>query len=211
MKTALYAVAAVALVGLAACNQGSKHEGGGDTAPVSTQPPASTPPPPTVAPPCRSGDLGLVKVGEDAGAGQRAVTYAFVNNGPAACLLQGYPTVVLFDANGQRLDDITIVQSEQDYFNTGGAPQPVTVQPKGRAVFFTSFTGIQATDKPCEAVARLQVTPPGNSQAIEVQDSLSVCTGQMRLSPVRAKAPSAGGATKAVNTKNNNPNSTVFY
>jgi hypothetical protein len=62
----------------------------------------------------------------------------------------------------------------------------VTVPAGGRALFFLSFTGAQVTDKPCLAVARLQVTPPGNTQAIEVQDTLQVCTGQVRLTPARA-------------------------
>ena len=75
---------------------------------------------------------------------------------------------------------------------TGGPPTDVNIAPKGRAVFFIAFTGIQATDKPCIAVARLQVTPPGNTQALELQDTLSVCTEQIRLTPVRAYNAASG-------------------
>jgi hypothetical protein len=156
-------------------------------------PPAATPAEtPLTAPPCRSGDLSVRRLAADAGAGQRQVTYAFVNNGPAACGLRGYPTLVAFDADGKRLDDLQMVQTEANYFNTGGPPMEVVLNPAGRAVFFISFTGIQATDRPCQAVARLQITPPGNTQAIELQDTLQPCTGEVRLTPMRSFASASG-------------------
>ncbi len=158
--------------------------------------PGAPPPAPVPAPPCRSGDLSLSKVGADAGAGQRQVTYAFVNNGAAACSLKGYPTLSLFDADGKRADGVTTVQTEQSYFNVGGPPQDVNIAHNARGLFYISFTGIQATDKPCVAIARVQATPPGNTQAIEVSDTLSVCTGQIRLSPIR---PDSGAGVGGAN------------
>lgn len=207
MKRALTLATGAALVAalaLGACNQSAPgKKDGGDTAggldpnaPGATPPPTTVPPTttptPVAAPPCRSGDLSLSRLAEDAGAGQRQVTYAFTNNGPAACSLKGYPTLVGFDADGKRTDGITIVQSEAQFFETGGPPTDVNLAPKGRAVFFIAFTGIQVTDKPCIVVARLQITPPGNTQAIELQDTLSVCNEQIRLTPVRSYAAAQG-------------------
>jgi hypothetical protein len=142
--------------------------------------------------PCRAGDLGVARIGTDAGAGQRVVAYALINNGRTPCALRGYPTVDLFDPDGRRLESVQVVQSEANTLNTGGPPQEVDVPPGGRAVFFLGFTGAQVTDKPCVAVSRLQVTPPGNTQALELQDTLQICTGQARLTPVR---PDTGAAS----------------
>ena len=209
----LCGVAAVALFGLAGCGKsGGDQQSTTTTTVASTTAPASTPlsapPPPSPPPACRAGDLTLTKVSSDAGAGQRSGVYGFINTGPEACMLQGYPTVLLFDADGNQTDQVTAVQSPATYGAAGGPPQPVTLAPHARAVFFTSFTGIQATDKPCVAISRLQVTPPGNTQAIDLQDTLSVCTGVFHVSPVRRFTALAGAGTPATS---NNPNKSVFY
>jgi hypothetical protein len=205
------AIAVIGALGLSACGNG--HKSNGDQGPASAPPPpvSSNPPPPAQPSPCHAGDLSLSKTASDAGAGQRYGTYAFTNNGAEACTLQGYPTIVLFDANGQKLDGVTPVQTEQDYSNVGGPPTLVTIKSKGRALFYTSFTGIQATDAPCVVATRLQVTAPGNSQAQELSDELNICTGQIHISPVRSSVIHTGGGAAASHTKNNNPNSTVFY
>jgi hypothetical protein len=195
----------LAMLALAACKETTTTKGNNAAANAETAsgaapgsaPPASSGPvqapvepsgtiPAVGAAPCRAGDLGVARVATDAGAGQRVAAYALNNNGSAPCALRGYPTVQLFGVDGKRLDAIQVVQSEANTLNTGGPPMEVTVPAGGRALFFLSFTGIQVTDKPCLAVARLQVTPPGNTQAIEVQDTLQVCTGQVRLTPARA-------------------------
>src|SRR5262249_49579782 len=150
-------------------------------------PPAATAPgtgATAVAPACKSGDLALAHQSDDAGAGQREVGYAFTNNGPAACSLTGFPTLALVDAQGQGVSSVTTVQSQDGDFAANGASPTVTLAPQGKAVFRIRFTGIQATDKPCVNTARVRVTPPGNSQAIEVADALQICTGEVRVSPV---------------------------
>lgn len=71
-------------------------------------------------------------------------------------------------------------------FGIGGAPGEVAIAPGARAVFFVSYTGIQATDKACVKAARLRATPPGNSQAIEIADDIAPCTDHVTLGPVRS-------------------------
>ena len=135
---------------------------------------------------CRSGDLSLKPLGTDAGAGQRHVTYALTNNGPAACTLKGFVTAQWLNADGDPLEGVTVVQSEAQMAGTGGPPAEVALAPGGKAVFFVSYTGIQATDRACVKAARMRATPPGNSQAIEIVDDIAPCTDHITLGPVRS-------------------------
>ena len=137
------------------------------------------------ATPCKSGDLALAHQSDDAGAGQREVVYAFTNGGPAACSLTGFPTLALIDAQGQTISSVTTVQSQDGDFAANGAPATVNLAPKGLAVFRIRYTGISGAGKPCVNTAKIRVTPPGNNQAIDVNDALQVCDTQVMLSPVR--------------------------
>lgn len=148
--------------------------------------PAPVQPTPAVLSPCRSGDLTLRRVSLDAGAGQRNATYAISNNGPAACKLKGFVTAAWLDADGKPLDGVTVVQSETAMAGVGGPPAEVAIQPGRQAMFFASYTGIQATDKACTPAKRLRATPPGNTQAIEIDDDVAPCTDHITLGPVRA-------------------------
>lgn len=134
---------------------------------------------------CKSGDLTLKRLSEDAGAGQRHVTYGFINNSASACSLNGYATAQWLDANGKPLDGVTVIQSEAGG-PVSGPPAEVALQPKGRAVFYVSYVGIQATDKACVSSKTLQATPPGNTQAMALDDVVSPCTDHITLGPVRA-------------------------
>lgn len=148
----------------------------------------NTGPAAAMAPPCRSGDLVLRRVGADAGAGQRAVTYAFVNQSRAACSLKGFPTLAWYDEHGKALADLKVIQSEANMFDSSGPPTEVALPPGGQAVFHIGFSGLQQGSKACPVSARLQATPPENSQILELDDRIQPCTGQVRVGPVRAAA-----------------------
>lgn len=156
--------------------------------------PGTTPPvqpalEPVKAAPCRSGDLTLRRVGEEAGAGQRAVTYAFVNQGPMACSLRGFATLQWTDADGKPLAGLKVIQSEAAMFGSSGAPADVVLSANGgRGVFHISFSGVQQGAKACPVSAKLQATPPGNTQVLEIDDRIQPCTGQVRVGPVRTDA-----------------------
>ncbi|HWE45360.1 MAG TPA: DUF4232 domain-containing protein [Caulobacteraceae bacterium] len=137
------------------------------------------------ATPCKSGDLSLAHQSDDAGAGQREVVYAFTNNAAAACSLTGFPTLALIDAQGQTIGSVPTVQSEDGDFAANGAPATVNLAPKGKAVFRIRYTGISGAGIACVNTARIRVTPPGNTQAIEVNDALQICDTKVMLSPVR--------------------------
>ena len=152
-----------------------------------TDPNTSSPITLASAPPCRSGDLSLRRVSEEAGAGQRQVTYAFVNNARAACSLKGFPTLTWYDENGKALAGVKVIQSEAAMFETSGPPTEVMLAPGGRAVFYISFSAVQSGKKACPVGARLQATPPENSQILELDDRIQPCTGQVRVGPVRSE------------------------
>jgi hypothetical protein len=192
------ALAALAALSLAACNQGkpAQNAAANDTAnvgapvgnTVATMPAnnaAGVTMPPANAAPCKSGDLAFAHQSGDAGAGQREVVYAFTNNAAAACSLTGFPTLALIDAQGQPITSVTTVQSQDGDFAANGAPATVNLAPKGVAVFRIRYTGISGAGKPCVNTAKIRVTPPGNTQAIDVNDALQVCDTQVMLSPVR--------------------------
>jgi len=143
---------------------------------------------PARAAPCRSGDLVLRRISEEAGAGQRQVSYAFVNQAQGACSLKGFPTLQWLDADGKPLSTVKVIQSEGAMFDTSGPPAEVTLAGGGRAVFHIAFTGIQQGSRACPASAKLHATPPGNSQILEIDDKVQPCTGQIRVGPVRADA-----------------------
>ncbi|HEY3814928.1 MAG TPA: DUF4232 domain-containing protein [Caulobacteraceae bacterium] len=192
------ALAALATLSLAACGQGkpANNAAANDTAnvgapvgnTVATTPAnnmAGSTTPPANAAPCKSGDLSLAHQSDDAGAGQREVVYAFTNNAAAACSLTGFPTLALIDAKGQPITSVPTVQSQDGDFAANGAPATVNLAPKGTAVFRIRYTGISGAGIPCVNTAKIRVTPPGNTQAIDVNDALQVCSTQIMLSPVR--------------------------
>lgn len=199
----------LALLALCACEREKPRSPSPTTAPTGTPPPApvATRPasPPAAAPAqapatvaavggaCRSGELTLKRIATEAAAGARFATFALSSVAPAACTLAGYPTVVLYDANGRKLA-VRVVQTEQAYAEAGGPPAPVTLAPAGRAVFHLAWGAVASDAGPCLTAARVQVTPPGGDQALEVEERMEVCGGQLRVSPVRAEL--VAGAVK---------------
>ncbi|NEX92396.1 DUF4232 domain-containing protein, partial [Caulobacter sp. 17J65-9] len=165
-------------------------------APVAVQPAAPATATPVTATPagpvapggsnCRSGELTLKRIATDAGAGNRVATFALTSVAPKPCTLAGYPTLTLFDASGRTLP-IRVVQTEQNYFESGGPAAPVTVAPNGRAVFYLAWNVVPSTEAPCMTATRAQVTPPGGDQALEVEERIEACGGQVRVSPIRAE------------------------
>lgn len=175
----LTCLTAVAALTLAACEKPA-------TPPIATEPlpPAATQPSPLDPIACKTADLQLKHFSDDAGAGQRHVVYALTNTGATACTLRGFVTATWFDAAGQPLDGVNVLQSQGQE-----SPGPITVAPAGRAVFDISFTGIQATDKACVTSATLTVTPPANTQSIQIDDVIAPCTDHITLNPIRTERP----------------------
>lgn len=168
--------------GQAALPAGSPYPGG--AGPAAAPAAGETQPTPAIAP-CRSGDLVLRRIREEAGAGQRQVSYAFVNQSRSACSLKGFATLQWLDEGGKPLAGVKVIQSEAQMFESSGPPQEVVLQGGGRAVFYAAFAGIQQGSKACPASARLHAAPPGNTQILEIEDRIQPCTGQIRIGPVR--------------------------
>lgn len=175
---ALPSLIAVSILALAGCEKPA-------TPPIATE---TLPPPATQASPvdpasCKSADLALKRLSEDAGAGQRHVVYALTNRSGTACTLQGFVSAAWYDAGGELLSGVNVLPT------MAGDAVPVTVAPAGRAVFTVSYTGIQATDKACVSSTTLQVIAPMDTQIIQIPDVVSPCTDHITLNPIRAEQP----------------------
>jgi hypothetical protein len=153
--------------------------------------------------PCRVANLALSRVGADAGAGSRGVTYALTNAGPRPCTLVGHPAVVLLDAAGRPLPGL---RQDEAPAPDGGAAGPVTLAPDDQATFAIRFTGIDAGTLRCADAAAVRVTPPGAepgaSPELRMPAELHVCGEVVHVTPLvpataaligRYRAESDGG------------------
>ena len=139
-------------------------------------------------PDCRAAALVPRVASTDAGEGNRAITVALRNSGPASCRLDGYPAVVLLDSAGTPIDQVQVVQSEGTYFEAPASPGRVIVPPGGEGSFQLAFHGPAAGA--CVHAARLGVSPPGDSAGtLVVTAPLEACGPRLRVAPVRSGAP----------------------
>ena len=139
-------------------------------------------------PDCRASALTARVASGDAGAGNRAITIAVRNAGPAACRLDGYPRVVPLDSAGAPLAQLQVVASEGTYFEAAAPPGRVVVDPGGEGSFQLAFFG--PAMGPCVRAARLRVSPPGDSaNVIELAAPIEACGPRVRVAPMRRGAP----------------------
>jgi hypothetical protein len=139
-------------------------------------------------PDCRAAALRARVASSDAGAGNRAITIALKNTGPASCRLDGYPDVVPLDSAGAPLEEMQVVQSEGTYFEAAARPGRVVVEPGGEGSFQLAFYGPAMGS--CVHAARLRLSPPGDSaHTLEVAAPIEACGPRMRVAPVRRGAP----------------------
>ena len=165
--------------------------------PAVAPPPTPTPPTPTpgatpaISTPCRGPQLKLAQEGGDAGAGNRVIVLSLQNVGAQACSLTGYPGLTLQDARGR---DLTTVRAEQrlgSYFRQGQAPASVNLTPQAKAYFDLAWNVVPHEDQgetACPSVARLRVTAPGDTSAVNLAQAFTPCGGRVQVSPVRPVA-----------------------
>lgn len=155
--------------------------------------------------PCRGPQLRLAVEGTDAGAGNRMTTLAVTNAGAQPCSLTGYPTVALHDAGGRAVEGLRAETHPGAYLRAGQAPAPVELPPQGRAFFDISWNVVPHEgqgETACPAVARLQMTAPGDTSPVSVNQALTPCGGRVRVGPFRAVAePGAAPASPGLAAK----------
>jgi hypothetical protein len=126
---------------------------------------------------CRSQDLALKRVSEDASVG--LVSYRFENRGADPCSLKGYPSIALTGPDGATLD-ATVQQFE---------PPPVVsrrgirvvLRPGASADFSVVFPK-DAGKGPCKPFVKLTATPPGSDWGLDSAEDRKLCPGPMNVS-----------------------------
>lgn len=137
------------------------------------------PAPAAGAAPCRTADLTLALVGQDAGAGSRGATFALVNDGAAPCSLEGRPRLAL--AGDERAARIAVAPAP-------GAETAVVLAPGDRAWFDLISSALPHGDEPepCPEVDTVRAGAPGDDGWTEAALALQPCGGAVRVTPVRA-------------------------
>ena len=132
---------------------------------------------------CHSNQLSVRPVSSSAGAGNRAVNYAFTNTSSSTCALKGYPGLELLNAKNQPIKGIQINWTQSTYFYSA-KPQLVTLAPGAQAYFQAAFNRIPAGQS-CTTSSKLKITPPNAYRSLTLNDQLTVCGGRINLTPVQ--------------------------
>jgi hypothetical protein len=137
--------------------------------------------------PCDPEVLSVEEVAGDTSGIFRSVKLAFMNRGPVACRLGGYPEVALLDAQGERIGSIAtqkvtstqvLAEFGKQIPAAGKGPSPsVTLMPHAVAAFQVVWT----TGASCSRVARIQVTAPGSRRTFGITQPMKICTGRIQV------------------------------
>ncbi|MEO6393215.1 MAG: DUF4232 domain-containing protein [Pyrinomonadaceae bacterium] len=132
---------------------------------------------------CQGANLSLRYIDTDAAmGGVRGASYAFKNNGSAACTLSGFPHLQLLNRYGHPIWVNHIIHSEEP-------PGIVTLAPGGEAFFSIQYNegGAGHVGPPCPSVRRIKVRAPGTKRWFSRRDQISLCS-DVTISPVAAAA-----------------------
>jgi hypothetical protein len=129
------------------------------------------------------------RVSDDAGAGNRAVNFAFTNTSVSPCTLQGYPGFALLDRRGRRIRGVRVILSEGTYFQSGKAQEDVTLEPGKTAWFQVAYNAIQSSPRKCPVSAKVRITAPGTRRVFILREELDPCQGRVSVTPVRSGLP----------------------
>jgi Protein of unknown function (DUF4232) len=140
----------------------------------------------TNPPRCETNQLSVRRVFENAGVGNVALTYAFTNNSPSPCTLNGYPGLTLLDTKDQPLQEIKVIRSQDTYFSSKQPRQQVTLAPGKQASFQIAYNHISSPQEQCPISSKIEITPPNAYQHFTLTEQIKPCTGKVRVTPVRA-------------------------
>lgn len=142
--------------------------------------------------PCRSADLSVRHVNDDAAMGGHLLTdYAFKNNSSSACTLKGYPRFELLNKSGQLLAKGRAINSRKLMGDEAAtAPQWVTIEAGKEAMFrvYTNNGGAGYTGKGCPTSRKVRIIAPGTTRAFMLKDEIRSCQ-KVQVSAVRSAPP----------------------
>jgi Protein of unknown function (DUF4232) len=171
---------------------GSASSGGSSTTTARTSPgstpgttaPGSTTSVATGPARCTTTALTAVVSGSSGAAGTIETTVALTSTSAAACVLGGYPGLLLQSASGAALP--TAVVRMGSYAFTAMAPTTVTLTHGESAYFNIGYSDVPVgTETTCPTSASVQVTPPNAVDHLVMTAALAPCGGgTLVVSPV---------------------------
>lgn len=164
------ALAAVVMIGAAACSSGSDNAS--STSTTSTTTPTSSSSSTSTTKPsnhCATANLSASLGETQSGAGQRYTALILTNTGPTACELRGFPGVSLLDPSG------TMIGEPASREGTEGGT--VNLGPGGSASSALHTTA-EGMGPACTSTStKMRVYPPDNTQALEFAAAYTACGG----------------------------------
>lgn len=132
---------------------------------------------------CGGAHLSARHESEDAGAGQRFVTYSFKNLSATPCTLSGFPAFTLLDSHGHRLHGQSITHNSDPV-------TAVTLAPGGKAFFTIHYSSCSTVGTPpCRFSSKVRIVAPGTTRRFILHERLDPFQLQVDLSPVKSSAP----------------------
>jgi hypothetical protein len=150
---------------------------------------------PTSAALCAGPHVGVSGKMASAAAGHQGVVLQFVNNGPAGCVLYGYPGAAGLNAGGAQ-----VVQAQRTLTGMMGglAPGVTALSRISLAPGQTASAVVEGTDVPsgtetsCPTYPSLLVTAPNSKVSVTIPLALPGCSG-LQVHPV---VPGTSGSTQ---------------
>ena len=134
-------------------------------------------------PRCIGGQLSAKHESEDAGAGQRFITYSFKNHSALPCTLSNFPGFVLLNHAGQRMPGQSITHNSDSV-------TVVTLAPGGKAFFTIHYSSCSTGGTPpCRFSSKVQIKAPHTKRAFVPRERLDPFQLSVDLSPVKSTAP----------------------
>lgn len=141
--------------------------------------------------PCDPEILSVEEIAGDSNGTVRSVKLAFMNRGPVACRLGGYPGIALVDPQGALIGSVTLEKitpaqvvaelGKKPVVEASNASAAVTLMPQAVAAFQVVWTSGPA----CATVSRIIVTAPGSERAFSVSQPMRICTGRIQVTALR--------------------------
>ncbi|HEX8843307.1 MAG TPA: DUF4232 domain-containing protein [Pyrinomonadaceae bacterium] len=132
---------------------------------------------------CMGSQLSASHESDDAGAGQRFVTYAFTNKSSSPCTLSGYPKFVLLNKYGRPIPGQSVTHNSDPV-------TVVTLAPGGKAFFVIRYSACSTVGTPpCRFSSKVRITAPHTGRAFILRERLDPFQLSVSLSPVNSSAP----------------------
>lgn len=132
---------------------------------------------------CRGWQLSVRHEADDAGMGQRYVTYAFRNVSASPCTLRGFPAFTLLNRYGRPMAGQSVTRTDE-------TQSPVRLAPGKKAFFNIHYSACSTVGTPpCRFTSKVRIKAPGDSRAFVLREQFDPFEMSVEISPVMSKVP----------------------